>query len=160
MEHPLRLIDIAKRLRSDARHRAGKKDVPFDLPMEWFVNRLLHGRCEMTGIRFTIQGRSEGGWSGMHSPSVDRIDGRGGYTEDNCRLVVWHYNCAKSAYSDDDLLLLAEAIVDRRSCRYERQTPPDRGNPQKLLFDDQGTAPVESNGQHMGGFRIVSPESG
>lgn len=47
------------------------------------------------------------------SPSIDRIRPVLGYTPDNIMLVCWHYNCAKSEYGLEDLLVLSTAIVSK-----------------------------------------------
>jgi len=108
------LWSIAGKLYTDARHRAGKKDIPFDLTRDWIYHRLMAGRCELTGIRFECGERSEGERAGMYAPSVDRRVAALGYVADNCRLVIWHYNLAKGAYDDDAVLELAQAIISKR----------------------------------------------
>ncbi len=95
------------------RSRANRRGVDHDLDRAWILQRILSGKCEVTGLPFDFRSREETGTRAIppFSPSIDRIDSTKGYTADNCRMVVWIYNMAKSEYSDADVLRLALAIV-------------------------------------------------
>lgn len=87
--------------------------------------RIACGKCEVTGITFEFgvgEGRSP------HAPSIDRIASHGGYTMNNCRVVIWHLNAALNQYGDDALYALAEALVARR--RQVNRTR-NKGNPKQ-----------------------------
>ena len=73
--------------------------------------KLQSGYCEITGISFE---QNKGNRSPF-GPSIDRIDPKKGYTKDNCRVVVSCYNLAKSNWSDDDVLRMAQAIVSKHA---------------------------------------------
>ena len=47
------------------------------------------------------------------SPSIDKIDPKGGYTQKNCRVVAWWYNVAKQTFSDNEVLELCKAVVNK-----------------------------------------------
>lgn len=105
----------AKRLLAAARSRAKLYGVAFDLTLEWIVAKLEAGICEATGLPFDIsvlppraerQSRTP-----AFSPSFDRIERGGGYTQDNVRVVVFIYNVARSDFDDNDLLTLAKALA-------------------------------------------------
>lgn len=90
-----------------AKHRAKKAGLPCTLTREWIREKISAGTCEVTGIPF-VQGKlTAGPWS----PSLDRIVGSLGYTPENTRVVVWAFNAAKGHWSDEDVLMLAKAVV-------------------------------------------------
>lgn len=60
-------------------------------------------------------------------PSIDRSDNDKGYTEDNCRVVLWLFNQARSNLSDSqfyDLLKKVVGALRKMQCR----TPDGRRN--------------------------------
>jgi len=103
----------ARRIFSRSKCQARAAKVGHDLTLEWIESRLRTGRCEATGLPFTLAPSRVGGSSRTHpfSPSLDRIRQGGDYSEANTRMVVFIYNVARSDFSDDDLLTLARAIV-------------------------------------------------
>lgn len=72
----------------------------------------------MTGIPFVLNTPLSGnkGWGrvGDWSPSIDRIDSSKGYTPENCQMVVWIYNRCKNNSTDENVLLMAAALVRRK----------------------------------------------
>ena len=80
-----------------------------ELTPEWIAEKLTAGFCEVTGLAFVLTGEPRNPWS----PSLDRIDSSVGYTLENTRVVVWIYNAAKNVFSDADVLLMAQAVVNR-----------------------------------------------
>jgi len=48
---------------------------------------------------------------GIDLDDNDKIDPSKGYTKDNCRVVCWWYNLAKSIYSDEVVLDLMKTTV-------------------------------------------------
>jgi len=97
-----------KALLKTAEERARRKGVPFDLTPEWATARWT-GRCEITQLAFLIGGRESG--PKFFSPSIDRIVPAKGYTQDNCRFVLWAVNAMKYDGTDSNMLDLAIAIV-------------------------------------------------
>lgn len=90
------------------RRAAKKATVAFDLDRAWFEMRLGAGVCEMSGLSFEFGRRN---WN---APSVDRIDPKGPYTKDNCRLVLWALNAALSDRGEGYMLAVFRAIFIRR----------------------------------------------
>ncbi len=89
--------------------RAKKKGIPFNLDAPWMTEHWNGGACEVTGLEYILNVPAK--WiTGNYAPSIDRIDPAGGYTKNNCRLVVWMFNSAKGVGTDKDILKLAEAL--------------------------------------------------
>lgn len=92
------------------RRRAAHKQYEFNLTREWIEQRLVQGTCEVTGLAFDL-GRNTTQRFNPWCPSIDRIDSSKGYTQDNCRAVVWIYNMAKSEWSDEVVMQFAKALA-------------------------------------------------
>jgi len=103
----------AGRLLTWIRARAGKTDRLFDLTHEWLAERLERGVCEVTGVALELS-KPPGSRFHPWAPSVDRIDCKKGYTQDNCRVVCWIYNMAKSEWSDEIVTTFALALAERQ----------------------------------------------
>ena len=91
-----------------AKTRATKATLDFELTPEWVQAKLDVGRCEVTGLPFSW---NSGNKTNPWGPSIDKVDPSKGYTIGNSRLVVWIYNTAKNSFTDADVSLLANAIV-------------------------------------------------
>lgn len=86
---------VLARLMRAARTRARNRSVAFDLTPEFMADLYARqeGRCALTGIRFDLSTE----WEGRVRPygiSIDRIVGKGGYTQDNVRLLCTSLNIA------------------------------------------------------------------
>src|SRR5262249_33445469 len=99
----------ARTLFRGAKKRARNNNLAFDLTEEWIIDRLKAGVCERTGIRFDLT-KATNSRTNKFAPSIDKVNPKGSYTKDNCRLVVWMFNQAKADYSDEDLLLFANLV--------------------------------------------------
>lgn len=103
----------AARLLIWIRSRAAKTGREFDLTQEWLFERLERGECDVTGIALELS-KPPGLRFHPWAPSVDRIDCKKGYTQDNCRIVCWIYNMAKSEWSDEIVTTFAKALAARQ----------------------------------------------
>ena len=92
--------------------RRGKRFNEFDLDRKWVDEKLSTGRCEVTGICFEFSDQDH--QANFFMPSIDRIDSSKGYTKKNSRLVVWGYNRAKGEHTDNEVLMLAYAVLKGR----------------------------------------------
>lgn len=90
----------------DAKARALKKSMAFDLTKEWAAARWT-GRCELTGAAFSFNVGKP--WA--FSLSLDRIDPKRGYTQDNCRFILWAVNRFKSDYDDATMFHIARLLM-------------------------------------------------
>lgn len=102
----------ARILLSAARGRADRFGFECTLEPEWLEERLEEGVCEATGLPFEF-GTEEAYKNHPRSPSLDKIDPRGGYTPSNTRVVCWQYNAAKAEGDDADVLKMAFALVTK-----------------------------------------------
>lgn len=93
-----------------ARERALRKNLQFNLTKEYLATIWL-GRCAVTGMPFKT---GKGFGPKFFSPSLDRIDRDKGYVEGNVRFVIWAVNVMKYDGTDDDLLAVAQAIIDNK----------------------------------------------
>jgi len=103
-----------KKILNGVKSRAKEKNMPFNLNYEWVEVHARNG-CEMTGIPFDFSNPKNGNRINAHAPSVDRINPTKGYTKDNCRMVCWLYNSAKSYYTDKDVFNMAKALIKQQS---------------------------------------------
>lgn len=82
----------------------------FSLSPEWLEARLRMGRCVKTGIEFDLTVTTEQ-HANPFAPSIDRLDCSEGYTEQNCRLVVWIYNVMRQDFSDEHIERFARSFA-------------------------------------------------
>lgn len=91
---------------------AGARRIPFLLTREQ-LDRMFeraNGRCEVSGIEFDYKacGRYRArAWI----PSIDRIECKGAYSFDNCRLVCAYINMALNEFGLETLLFASKQIV-------------------------------------------------
>lgn len=86
----------------------------FTLTLEYVEVGIERGYCAATGIAFDLTvNRKEGMTRHPYAPSLDKIDPKLPYTNENTRVVIWQYNMMKGELSDADVLVLARVIVER-----------------------------------------------
>ena len=102
--------DLAGHILKSTRGNAKRRGLKCTLTKRWLQEKLDAGHCEVTGLKFDLTGGTR---SRKHPfmPSIDRKDPDVEYTEPNCRLVIWAYNVAKSTWSDETVLVVAEALM-------------------------------------------------
>lgn len=88
----------------DAKKRAVKKDVPFNVTTAYILS-LLPTHCPVFGTEFQYMGN---GGILPTSPSLDRIDPSKGYVEGNLVIISSKANNIKSAYQSKDLYKVAQ----------------------------------------------------
>lgn len=71
-----------------ARGRAARKGLPFDIDLDWLLAEVQAAdfRCALTGIEFFADPPSRGAIN-PYAPSLDRREGKKGYTKGNVRVV-------------------------------------------------------------------------
>ena len=115
-EKTRQLTKRAQCLVSYARRRARAKGMAFDLDSHIpdIQARIDAGRCEMTGIAFTLNGGIR--WD---SPSLDRKNPSLGYTASNVRVIIHALNSAMGNWGEQRLIEIVDAM---QSCRKSRRS--------------------------------------
>lgn len=83
----------ANRLLNNAKDRAKRRNIEFNLTPQWVENKLTLGVCELTGLAFDLT-VSKNTKDNPFAPSLDRINSAIGYTENNTRVILWSVNRA------------------------------------------------------------------
>jgi len=104
----------AYNLYHSALKRAKKAQLALDLTPSWILERLWYP-CPRTGLAFASPTTTTG--RVPHSPSLDRIDPRKGYTKRNVQVVAWWYNQAKGEYTDEEVLHLCRLVVKKHTMK-------------------------------------------
>ena len=103
------VVGRATALLSGAKLRAKKKNICFDLPRNWVENKLKFGVCELNGIPFDFHSSIKFK-ANPFAPSIDRIDSHKGYTENNCRVILWALNSAIGEFGLDTMLPIFKSL--------------------------------------------------
>lgn len=85
---------------ASAKQRAKKRGLAFDLTSS-FLEELWNkqgGKCALTGIPFKLDEDKANGYG----PSLDKIDPKGGYTQDNVQWLLGLVNTMKSDHSMEE----------------------------------------------------------
>jgi len=93
---------------------AHARDASATLTLEKVTEMLQRGVCSVTGIPFDLSSgyrRRTGRNMNPLAPSLDQIVAGAGYTNENTRIVIWHYNWMKGQFTDFETYLMAKAIV-------------------------------------------------
>ena len=102
----------AGRLVSGAKSRAMERGMPFDLDVQWALEKLDKGTCEATGIPFDMNATRD--WN---TPSLDRIVPHLGYTKTNTRMVLFAVNAACGSWGEGRMMEVASSILRKRQER-------------------------------------------
>ena len=101
-----------------AKSSSQKKGLDFDLTVEWIEQKLVYGKCEVSELDFDFSSKNTGkyghGSQNPFGPSLDRTNPNKGYTKDNVKVVVWIYNVGKQNNSHEDIMKLADALVNKK----------------------------------------------
>lgn len=92
-------LNVGQRLLYGAKSRAKKRDLAFDLTIDW-IDQRIH-ICELSGLLMIPLIGSSNGRTGPLSPSIDRRSSKGGYTKDNCRIICFGLNAAFQDWGED-----------------------------------------------------------
>lgn len=123
----------AAEMLDNVKKRAKYAGFEFDLDLAWFVSRLENGTCEITGLHFDFS--ATGHSRQAFGPSVDRIRPGGGYTKQNCRVVLIAVNTAMMNWGLEPFIAIAKAIAARYSVPDVPPSTEDQNAPaQRSLF--------------------------
>lgn len=103
----------SRTLLSSAKRRSHKFE-KFDLDLDFIMDKLSVGICEVTGLKFDFEQHPTCA-KNPYSPSIDRIDSKIGYIKSNVRVVIWQYNLMKGELLDSEILEICK-ILCKREC--------------------------------------------
>ena len=106
-----RLSHTAKGLIRHAKRRTLLRGRAFNLDLyeSEIQKRVDRGVCELTELPLSFVGGRT-----FNSPSLDRIDSKGGYTYDNIRIVCHAMNCALGDWGETVLYDVVKEWMKRR----------------------------------------------
>lgn len=99
----------ATHLISSIRIKCRQQGLEFDLTKSWLEKKIEAGKCELSGLPFDMDQKR-----GPMSPTVDRIDPKGGYTMKNCRLIIWYLNRALSNLGEDFAIDVFKKVIAKQ----------------------------------------------
>lgn len=91
-----------------------RRDPHATLTLKHVQSGIERGHCAVTGIAFDLSDNHQqitGRAKNPYAPSLDRINPRLGYTDDNTRIVIWQYNLMKGELSDSELLYICRILA-------------------------------------------------
>ncbi len=100
----------ASQMLTSAKYRAKQHRLKFDLNTQWVIKKIKQGKCEMTGMKFTLEAPRKGYFHNPYAPSLDRHNHSKGYTKDNVKVVIWAYNKAKGQWNRKHFKRIIKAI--------------------------------------------------
>src|SRR5574341_1928012 len=105
------IIGRSVRLLRDAKYRASKKGLVFELDSQWVVERLERGCCEVTGMKFVIADSDSHGKKNPLSPSIDQSRANNGYSTENSRVVANVFNSAAHDWGEAPVIEMSIALA-------------------------------------------------
>ena len=112
------LVGRANAMLNTSKKGAIQRGIYFDLPLEWYKEKLAVGVCEKTKLPFVLDPSkssftviSKNQLRNPFAPSVERLDSNQGYNIDNCVMVVCIYNFAKGTFTEEALEIFCKAYL-------------------------------------------------
>lgn len=112
----LRRIDFAKNMHQNAKSRANRRGIEFDITVEDIreLNDSQDGKCAFTGVPLN--------WDWLPPSrrricppdrvSLDRIDSSKGYVVDNIQLTTDIVNRCKGQYADSEFITMCKLVTE------------------------------------------------
>lgn len=156
---------------NNARSRARRKGVPFDITKEQLVS-IATDKCPVFGVDFDwgLSGMGHGRSSGDNAPSLDRVIPELGYIKENLVFISHLANKVKQDTTEKELYAVADWLHDKRkevlNALKERLTPlpeppstPGRKNPSHGAVHGAGPGKDCDGSQHYQG-ELFGEDSG
>lgn len=102
-----------------AKWSSKKKGFVLAIDRAWVAEKLVSGKCELTGIAFDLS-PLPGGRQNPYTASLDRKDCSIGYTPENTRVILWALNAAFNTYGEGVYAKIAEVYLQKH--------PQEKGN--------------------------------
>lgn len=100
-------------LLNNAKDRAKRNNLPYELDYEWLEAKIDAGVCELSHLPFVHESRGAFKCS-PYAPSIDKINPKDGYTKNNCRVICFCVNMALSDWGEDVLYNMCENLLKNR----------------------------------------------
>lgn len=96
-----------------AKRRAQKSKLEFNISSEYLflLWEKQNGKCAITHLDLIIPTSKGNGKASPYSPSIDRINPKLGYVENNVRLVCYATNCCLHNYGTEIFSVIAKAFL-------------------------------------------------
>lgn len=119
-----------------ARMRAIGKAIDFDLSSEWAIQQVRSTgyKCPVSGIDF-LEETASMSFMRPFAPSVDRVDCKKGYTQGNCRVVIFAVNAMMADWGEEIFNKVARGYLYQRN--KSRRSKPLNSIPLPLNNDFQ-----------------------
>jgi hypothetical protein len=104
----------ASQMFNSAKYRAKKRNISFDLDFNYIKLLVEMGYCAQTGLKLDLNVNDETHY-GFFAPSLDRVDAKKGYTNDNIQVVCNMYNMGKSDADELNFIAMCMAVAERNS---------------------------------------------
>lgn len=142
VQEPAEFDDVVRYFRTaigEARKRAAKKGIPFDLAVGDAEDMLGDGTCQLTEIPFSLE---KIGKRRPFAPSLDRVTAETGYVRSNVRIVCVAVNLAINEWGESLFAYVAEQFISRRQKKsMPRGGPPEPyKTPQAIDFTEETVA--------------------
>lgn len=101
---------------ADIKWRCGKKDIAFDLDIDYLIDQWLEqdGKCFYSKLPMTRGGTNENGsiHRDYYRGTIDRIDPTRGYVKENTVWCTWACNVGKGLMGIDEYLSFCRAVSE------------------------------------------------
>lgn len=94
----------AKFIEYNATRRAKKDNLPYELTIDWIIEKLKEG-CPVFGVPFKIYSKRK---RGIYSASLDKFIPHLGYTKENSFIISWLANKIKSDATVEQVRAVAD----------------------------------------------------
>jgi len=100
---------LVNKLCTNCKNSARTKGLQYDLSPDFLLELLekQNWRCPMTRVYYEFDRNRN-----PAQPSVDRIDNTKGYVPGNVQMVSLFYNTARNIWAHDELVEMAQALVE------------------------------------------------
>lgn len=117
------ILRSAERCVKSARKRSREFGREFTLTPKWALEQLEcnNFHCPLSGVAF-LPTHDSGSFRNPFAPSIDRLDPKGGYTPDNCRIIILALNIAISDWGEKVFETFAAGYLRKK----KKQAPKRR----------------------------------
>ena len=107
-------VHFIREILRTAKTNARKRNMVFEITYDFVDSKIIFQKekCALTGIIFSYN-PDESSRCRAHAPSIDRIDNKKGYTEENVQIVCCMVNRAKNEYSQQMFDHMCRARMDK-----------------------------------------------